>query len=172
LKFQARALSDQIKLLKMQLELEESTGDTSGFVDLSVMETISKCVKNATPLCKKYAMRIKVDWCKIKSLSSIGAWSELKRFSEEKRSPIGYAPFVDAYIRGGRSQEAASCIALIRDEQIRIDKLEDNKQYMEAALLAIKLNDQHRLIDIYRSCNNKQMKADIATLGAKFGVRL
>ena len=165
----------------MQLELEESTGDTSGFVDLSVMETISKCVKNATPLCKKYAMRIKVEfqvndkrfyWCKIKSLSSIGAWSELKRFSEEKRSPIGYAPFVDAYIRGGRSQEAASCITLIRDEQIRIDKLEDNKQYMEAALLAIKLNDQHRLIDIYRSCNNKQMKADIATLGAKIGVRL
>ena len=181
LKFQVRALSDQIKLLTMQLELEEATGETSGFVDLSVMETISHCIHNATPLCTKYAQRIKTDFyindkrfylCKINALASAGAWGELKRFSEEKRSPVGYVPFVDAYILGGRSKEAASCMSLIRDEQVRIDKLEDNQQFMEAAVLTIKLNDQHRLVEIYRACNNKQIKADIARLGEKIGVRL
>ena len=59
LKFQARALSDQIRLLTMQLELEEGTGETDLFINLSVMETITKCIDNATPLCLKYANRIK-----------------------------------------------------------------------------------------------------------------
>ena len=181
LKFQARALSDQIRLLTMQVELEEATGNTSGFIDLSVMETISSCIHNATPLCIKYALRIKNEFqindkrfyfCKINALSSMGSWGELKRFSEEKRSPVGYVPFVEAYIAGGRSKEAAACMALVRDEQIRIDLLEKNHQYMKAAVLAIKLNDKHRLIDMYRGCTDKQMKADIAKLGEKIGVRL
>ena len=181
MKFQSRALSEQIRLLTMQVELEEATGETACFVDLSVMETITRCIHNATPLCSKYALRIKSEfqisekkWYrnKIKSLAEVGSWSELKRFMEEKRSPVGYVPFVDAYITGGKSKEAAACMALIPDERVRMDKLEDNQQWMEAAVLATKLSDQQRIVEIYRACQNQKIKADIQVLAIKIGVKL
>jgi len=105
-------------------------------------------------------------------LSNSQAWGELQRFAEEKRSPVGYVPFVEAYISGGKKKEASQCIKLIRDESIRMDKLEENEQWMEAAVLATKLQDQQRLVEIYRSCNDTKIKADIAVLGNKIGVRL
>ena len=81
-------------------------------------------------------------------------------------------PFVDAYIRGGKSKEAAACMALIRDESVRMNKLEDNKQWMEAAVLATKLQDQHRLVEIFRACGDANMKQDIQILAQKIGIRL
>ena len=101
-------------------------------------------------------------------VTSIG---ELKRFSEEKRPPVGYVPFADAYIRAGRSKEAAAMIALIKSEDERLDKLEDNEQWMEAALLASKMGDSHRVREIYFACGSSAVQKEVQTLALKAGIQ-
>ena len=105
-------------------------------------------------------------------LAKCSAWGELKRFSEEKRSPVGYVPFADAYIRGGRPKEAAGMIALIKSEDERLNKLEDNQQWIEAALLASKMGDPHRVKEIYFACGSSAVQEEVQVLARKVGIQL
>jgi len=109
---------------------------------------------------------------KIAALAKLGEWAELKRFSEEKRSPVGYVPFADAYMRAGRAAEASQMIALIRSEDERLDKLEENGEFVPAALLAIKLGDPRRVAEIYSACGSQQMQAEVQMLAKKAGISL
>ena len=181
LKFHCKALQDQTRLLLLQLELEEATGETNRFLDLSLMQTIARCIENGTMPCLRVAQKLRKDFdvserrwyhAKIRVLAKCGAWGELKRFSEEKRSPVGYVPFADAYIRGGKSKEAAAMIALIKSEDRRLNKLEDNKQWIEAALLASKMGNPHRVKEIYFACGSPAIQEEVQVLARKVGIRL
>ena len=160
-------------------ELEEATGETNRFLDLSLVQTIARCIENGTTPCLRVAQRLRKEFdvserrwyhVKIRTLAKCHAWGELKRFSEEKRPPVGYVPFADAYIRAGRSKEAAAMIALIKSEDERLDKLEDNEQWMEAALLK-KMGDSHRVREIYFACGSSAVQKEVQTLALKAGIQ-
>ena len=145
------------------------------------MRTIARCLENGTTPCTRMAQQLRKEFgvseqrwyhTKIRVLARCKAWGELKRFSEEKRSPIGYVPFADAYIRAGRSKEAASMISLIKSEEDRLNKLEDNKQWIEAALLAGKMGEQQRVKEIYFSCGSPAIQKEVQTLAVKMGIVL
>ena len=170
-----------MRLLQLQLELEEATGETNMFLDLSLMHTIAQCIKNGSIPCLRVAQKLRKEFdvserqwyhVKIRVLAKCQAWGELKRFAEEKRSPVGYGPFADAYIRGGKPKDAAAMIALIKSEEERLNKLEDNKQWIEAALLASKMGELQRVKEIYNECGSPAIQEEVQVLARKVGIQL
>jgi hypothetical protein len=49
-------------------------------------------------------------WAKVSGLGAIGDYEELEKFSRQKKSPIGYEPFVDVCLKHGNRKEAAKYI--------------------------------------------------------------
>ncbi|CAM9893714.1 unnamed protein product, partial [Sphacelaria rigidula] len=96
--------------------LERKTG-LDVFVDMSLSETLyhlivvgatqpggSKkrdgLVAEASSLQKRFRVPDKRFWhIKIKALASVGDWEALRKFSNDKKSPIGYKPFALACMR-------------------------------------------------------------------------
>jgi len=45
-------------------------------------------------------------WIKIKAYATSGRWKQLREFSDQERSPIGYGPFAECCILHGNQEEA------------------------------------------------------------------
>jgi hypothetical protein len=116
LQFQFRSTEEQIELLKLQSELELKFG-VACFFDMSVSETLY----NLIALCssqRSHAMALLLDanriqkrfkvpdrrfsHIKIKALAASGQWHALRTFASEKKSAIGYAPFVRVCVHHGQ----------------------------------------------------------------------
>jgi hypothetical protein len=113
--FQCRATQEQIELLKFQSDLEQRYG-VACFFDMSVSETlynlvalgatqhvhISKLSSDANKLQNKFKVPDRrFLQIKIKALAASGQWLSFKALAE-KKTALGYAPFVRACIRHGR----------------------------------------------------------------------
>lgn len=53
---------------------------------------------------------------RIQSLAHLKDWTELEKFSKSKKSPIGYAPFVDVCLQNGNKMEAVKYLPKVNDE--------------------------------------------------------
>jgi len=115
LQFQCKATQDQIELLKFQSDLEQKYG-VACFFDMSVSETLynlialgatqhmytSKLTTDISKLQNQFKMPDRrFLHIKIKALAASGQWVSFRGLAE-KKSAIGYAPFVRACILQGR----------------------------------------------------------------------
>lgn len=111
----------------MQRDLESTIGGS--FVDLSLSETLYRLITLGEKPGKR-ALKIKSDfkvpdkrfwWVKIKALTAVKDWESLDKFAKEKKSPIGYVPFVDCCLEVGAEKEAERYISRIPEPDIRVE---------------------------------------------------
>ncbi len=123
--FASKATEDQIKLLLLQKELESTLG--SKFVGQSLSDTLYNLVLlNQAKRVAKIKSDFKVPdrrfwWLKVRALAQLGDWISLEKFAKEKKSPIGYAPFVDVCLKANRLEEAEKYIPKIQEVNQRVD---------------------------------------------------
>lgn len=55
-------------------------------------------------------------WLRIQSLADNEDWRELDKFSKVKKSPVGYAPFVDVCLKKHNQAEAANYLPKVNEE--------------------------------------------------------
>jgi len=114
----ARAVEDEMLLLKVQRETESKTGE-SGLVDLSVTQTMERFVQkgdSARVAAIKTALKVgdrRVWHVEVLALARGGCWEELSRLvsSSRKPPPIGFEPFIEACLACNAPGEAAKYIA-------------------------------------------------------------
>jgi hypothetical protein len=93
--FEATATEEHVRLFKHQQKLEEKFRPQK-YVGLSVQQTLrqlilDKMFKPADELRKEFKVTDKrYWWLKVITLAEQGEWFELEKFSNQKKSPIGY----------------------------------------------------------------------------------
>ncbi|CAG8803312.1 6736_t:CDS:2, partial [Cetraspora pellucida] len=121
------------------------------FVGLPLSETVHKCsISNQPNRANKPKSDFKIPdkrfvWIKLKALVKMRDWEELDRFSKSKKSPIGYEPFVEEYIKATQQSEAAKYIQKC-DPAIRLGL------YISAGQEALALKDVRLLREIRSKC--------------------
>eukprot|EP00898_Chlorokybus_atmophyticus_P007460 jgi/Chlat1/7715/Chrsp66S07190 len=144
--FQARSIDDAIRLLRVQKELETSTGQRV-FMDSSVSDTIRTCLVMGN---HKAAQRVRSEmkvpdkawyWLKTKALANIKDWDSLRKFAAERKPPVGYMPFVEVCIDEQHPVEAAYYINKLPDLHDRAQLLARIGMYAEAAEAAAQAKD-------------------------------
>eukprot|EP00753_Platysulcus_tardus_P012709 PLAT3524.5.p1 GENE.PLAT3524.5~~PLAT3524.5.p1 ORF type:complete len:422 (+),score=114.59 PLAT3524.5:129-1268(+) len=172
--FQMKATEEQIKLLRLQEELEERTGEEC-FVDMSLSETIFNCIVMGQ---HRFAERVRSDFrisdarfwhIKIRALAQSGAWAELEAFSRDRKSPVGYKPFADACIRGDMPGEAAKYVTRISDATVRCRYLGRIGYWSEAADVAAKQRDPELLSYVRNNCRNSAVERKVDEIAARLG---
>eukprot|EP00271_Cylindrocystis_brebissonii_P000758 TRINITY_DN10976_c0_g1_i1.p1 TRINITY_DN10976_c0_g1~~TRINITY_DN10976_c0_g1_i1.p1 ORF type:complete len:853 (+),score=157.26 TRINITY_DN10976_c0_g1_i1:467-3025(+) len=129
----AKAALECAQLLKLQVELENASGQT--FCGLSVSETIRKCLALGNQrMAQRVRNEMKVPdkrfyWIKARALAKNKEWEALERFSKEKKPPTGFRPFVDVCIEEKMPHEAAKYIPKLTDLQ------EQAEAYMRLGLV-------------------------------------
>ena len=120
----AGATEDQIRLVSRQKKLEEKLKQTNptSLVGLSLYETVHalirlKMYKNADDLRKGFKMSEKqFYWLKINALAKQADWTELYNFANQKKSVIGYEPFVDCCLNYKNKYEAQKYLTKVKEE--------------------------------------------------------
>lgn len=88
-------MEDQIKLMKIQLELDRELG-VEKFYGSSLSDTIYWCIlEGQDKRAHKLKSEFKVPdtrywWIRIKALAERRRWDDLEKFANSKKSPIGY----------------------------------------------------------------------------------
>jgi hypothetical protein len=59
-------------------------------------------------------------WIKVKALAQLSDWPSLEKFAKEKKSPIGYAPFVDVCLKANAIREAEKYIPKLQDPSEKV----------------------------------------------------
>ncbi|GMN54967.1 hypothetical protein TIFTF001_024090 [Ficus carica] len=144
--FESKAAEEHSKLLRMQHELEVSTKQAI-FVDSSISDTIRTCIVLGN---HRAAMKVKTEfkvsekrwyWLKVFALATIRDWDALEKFSKEKRSPIGFRPFVEACIEADEKGEALKYIPKLADPRERAESYARIGMAKEAADAASQAKD-------------------------------
>ena len=103
--------------------LEDELRSPKCYFGLSLHQTILKLIvagryKNAENLKKEFKMSDKKFWwIKIEGLAEREDYTELDKFSRSKKSPIGYAPFVEVCMKHERKGEAEKYIQRVAPEE-------------------------------------------------------
>ncbi|KAM9960253.1 hypothetical protein ACTFIW_009381 [Dictyostelium discoideum] len=158
----SKFIDDQIKLEMLQKELETNLQDES-FVGISINDTIYKLIiMNQPKKAQSIRSEFKVPdkrfwWIKIKALSIMNDWEELMKFSKEKKSPIGYEPFVEVCLDQKNQIEALKYIPKITDILPKIQFYIQIGYFREAADIAFKEKNFDLLNLISRKCTNNEI---------------
>ncbi|XP_019868219.1 vacuolar protein sorting-associated protein 16 homolog [Aethina tumida] len=117
----ASMCEENLKLLRYQRELEDKLNMKNKFVGKSVHETCKLLLELNDKLAEKFRSDYKIPdkrfWLlKIHSLVQKGDWLELERFSKVKKSPIGYAPFVDVCLEHDKKDEALKYLSKVGED--------------------------------------------------------
>eukprot|EP00501_MAST-03F_sp_TOSAG23-6_P000595 GSMAST32.ASY1.ANO1.616.1 assembled CDS len=168
-----KATEEQMKLLVIQQDLEQITGE-SYFIDMSVCETIYNCIvlsqhTKAVTIKNTFAVPDKRFWkLKVKALAECEDWKMLQSFSNEKRPPIGFRPFADACLKKGNTREAAKYIHRVKDVTSRLELFSESGYWSEAADICVKLKDEGAFIDLIKTCEHKGNDVSLARLKDTF----
>lgn len=136
-------------------------------MDVSLTDTLYKLIVLGQ---SKRASKIKSDfkvpdkrywWIKIKALIQIKDWVSLEKFAKEKKSPIGYTPFVDECLQIGEIKEAEKYIPMIQDPQQRVEYYMLIGNYTEAAKIAHSIKNINLLMEIKNKTNNPKLLSQI-----------
>ncbi|CAG8580065.1 14623_t:CDS:10 [Gigaspora margarita] len=173
--FEAKAIDENIKLLQMQAQFEKEMTNQR-LVGLSLSETVHKCiVERQHNKANKLKSDFKIPdkrfwWMKLKALVEVREWDELDRFSKQKKSPIGYEPFVEECIKATQQSEAAKYIQKC-DPAVRPGLYIKIGDFRAAAQEALALKDIQLLREIRSKCANQiiaqELDAYIAQVTAK-----
>lgn len=116
----AAICEEALQLLKHQRMLEDKL--KVDFVGKSVHDTCKKLLDmNEVKLAEKLKNDYKLPdrrywWMRIQSLADANDFIELEKFSKLKKSPIGYAPFVDICLQKNNRTEAMKYLPRVSDD--------------------------------------------------------
>lgn len=114
----------------------------------------------------KRASKIKTDfkvpdrrfwWLKVKALAQIKDWVNLEKFSKEKKSPIGYGPFVQVCLEANAIREAEKYIPKIQDVIERVEYFIQIGAYEDAFEHAKNSKNDKLLLQIRNKCNKPSL---------------
>ncbi|KAF6254839.1 vacuolar protein sorting-associated protein 16 [Scenedesmus sp. NREL 46B-D3] len=173
--WQSKATAEAAMLLKEQSKLERDTGQ-SLFVGLSLADSIATCLRmghnkaaaslrrrhtpvlraravtrrNPSWACIKFAVpEVRWYWVKLGALAAAHDWEGLDAWAGERKSPIGWEPFLQAAQKNGAPREVqARLIARMPDSRAKADAYEAVSCPREAAEVAAKLKDSDLLARI------------------------
>jgi len=109
--FFAKAIEEQIDLLRIQTELEHRF-QLKCFLDMSLAETLYNLIALNNPQATSEALKLQrrfkfpekhFYYIKIQALAASGQFEALTKFAAEKKSPIGYTPFINACLQHGQT---------------------------------------------------------------------
>ena len=95
-------------------------------------------------------------WIQIRALSKSGKWPVMADLAK-KRSPIGYAPFVEVCIQYRNWIEAEKYVNLISDLPQKAKLLVKLRKVEEAVNIALQLKDTQLLLEIKSKCPKEQV---------------
>ena len=160
-----QSIQDEVALIDYKLKLIHSLKEQ----DCTNM-TVTECIRyailhNKLDLADSMAKNFKVPdarlWrIKIKALVQAGMYDELNVLSN-KRSPIGYSPFVDACAEQKNFHEAAIYLPKMKNEGERMRVAMKWRMYEHAFPCAVKLRDRDVLMEILNGTRNEQLKNDV-----------
>ena len=152
--FESKACIEYAKLLKTQKKLQDTASHTQ-YMGLSVTDSMSQCImlgnnRALTQLKNDFKISDKQFWyLKIRTLANAKDWNALQDFAQEKKSPVGYLPFVSLAKKFGAPNEVqAQFIRRVTDPRVRAEKFAQIGYVNEAAEAAAQTKDQDLLTKI------------------------
>lgn len=153
--FAAGLCEEQQKLLRYQKTLEDKF--RREFVGRSLHDTVYLLlllheIKLADKLRTEYRVTDRrYWWLRILSLSELGDWLELDKFSKSKKSPIGIEPFVDVCLKHENKYEAQKYLPKVKDE-LKVKYYVKAGMFEEAARIAYEQKDLQALLFVQGIC--------------------
>ena len=173
--FAARAIEEEIQLLKLQRE-QEVTNAESGLLDNSVTQLMEKYIargdsKRAAKLKTLLRVTDKRMWyTEVVALSRTGCWDELgKLVANKKVPPIGFQPFIEACIAQKNLVEAAKYIARLSDYHEQMEWLCNINYWNEAVDIAGREKDAEALVLLQQRCRQPMVVQKIEKLLSLIG---
>lgn len=159
--FMVSATEDQLRLMNKQMKIEEKLkqNGTVNLVGLSLYDTVQsmlrmKMYKQADEFRKDFKMNDRnYYWLKIETLAGLHDWTELFSFSNSKRSPIGYEPFVDVCLNYKNKYEAQKYLTKVKEEN-KIEYYFKCGLIEEAGQLCKQTRSRDALEELIRKCPN------------------
>ena len=133
-------------------------------MNMSVEQLIRYCIqksqlKQADRIRSVFKISDKKFWyIKIKALADADFWEVLQLFANEKKSPVGYVPFVEACISHHREDQAKFFLQKISDVKERLRYSLLCKTFEVALLDAVKLKDTKALAMICEQCEDEEIR--------------
>ena len=119
--FFASVSEESARLLKHQSGLEEKFGKP--FIGLSVHQTLIKLLEDKEmKLADKFRADFKISdrkyfWLKLRAYGETQQWAELSNLVKNKKSPIGYEPFVNVCLKHNEKAQAMKYLQLCTPEE-------------------------------------------------------
>jgi len=122
-----------------------------------------RLLQDADKLARRFRIPDKRFWhIKVKAFSDSNQWSNLKSLGDSRKSPIGYAPFARAAIRGKQPEnEIKHYLRKISVQEERYDLLCEAGMWREALDIATELKDPRRLLNVKSLCNNEALQIEV-----------
>lgn len=148
--YMAKLTEEQLDLIKFQKEIDDShIADGIGFTFLfsSLSDTLYQLLylgdlKRSEKARSLFKVSDKRFWMvKIKALAAAGNWEQLEKFAKDKKSPVGYEPFVRACISCGSKSDGEKYVARVAEPKVRTDLWIELGNLEEAAQSAAALKD-------------------------------
>jgi len=118
--FNLSVCEESHKLIKYQGMLEEKLGKL--YINLSLHQTLDQLLREReVKLADKLKSEFKLSerkyfWLKVRAFGESGQWAELNALAKTKKSPIGFAPFLDVCLKQGERAQAAKYLSLLGQE--------------------------------------------------------
>jgi len=110
-------------------------------------------------------------WIKIKALAYIRDWAGLEKFSKEKKSPIGYAPFAQICLDYNAVKEAEKYIPRIQEPAQRVEYYVRIGSWVDAAEAARAAKEPNLLMSIKNKCTNREAMMKIDQMLQQFSTK-
>jgi len=155
--FNASVAEENYRLLKYQSGLEDKFGEP--FINLSVYETLIKLIGDKEiKIADKFRSDFKISdrkyfWLKVRAFGDTQQWSELSGLVKNKRSPIGFEPFINICLKHGAESEAKKYLQFCSNEE-KLRACVKLGRIQEAAEAAFLLRNYEALCDLERRANN------------------
>ncbi|KAF7426120.1 hypothetical protein PC9H_008486 [Pleurotus ostreatus] len=164
--FEAKMMDESVRLLNLQMQLEQETDGKITFSGLSVNDTIHTCLVNGMA---KRADKVKSDfkvpdkrfwYLKLYALTSTRDFEGLEAFTKSKRSPIGYEPFVNHLVEKGFSKEAATYVSRC-DSPRRPDLYVKCGEWRKAGEECKTRGDKAKLMELRKKAPNSLIEREL-----------
>ena len=166
--FEAKCCKMQVKLLKVQLELEQLSGEEV-FLNLSLADTLYNCFllgydKRAKLIKSAFEFSDKHYWViKAKALGSEGRWTDIRKLAVERVKYLPSKFCVDICLAHNERSEAIWHAMNMADYQDKLDILKEIEAWSEAADVAFRLRDEAGLQFLAAKCNDSGIQTKISS---------
>ena len=190
-----KLLEDQLYLMEQQKELDFRLGSFGkAFTDLSLSDTLYKLYiasitsrddhnesksssrsedqQYVNTKIGEIVNRLRVSekrlyHLRIRAFADCGRWDLLRKLASDRRSPIGYVPFAKMAMRAGRNpHDVEFYVDKIESPEDRFDFYLQLNSFEKAAQAAFKGKNGRQLMEVYRKCQDPELRSRIDEMKA------